>query len=500
MRSKKALYNIISELILQIIIVLYGFVVPKIIISTFGSSVNGLISSITQFLGYIVLLESGFGPVVKAILYKPIAKKGKSEIANILKTAENFFRTIAIIFLGYIFILAFIYPLVVKNEFEYYYTLSLVIIISISTFAEYFFGMTYKLYLQAEQKNYVISIIQIIIYMLNIIAVVVLAKLNCSLHIIKLITGIVFVLRPIIQNLYVKKKYQLDIKNADSKYKISQKWDGLAQHIASVIHSNTDITILTFFCSLTEVSVYSVYYLVVKGMRSIIQAFTSGIDALFGNMMANEEKANLSKKFDFYEIIYFIIAAILYTSTLMLIVPFVTVYTKGITDANYIRYGFGYLIVISEYIWAIRLPYSTITFAAGHFKETRNGAWVEVLTNIIISIILVHKYGIIGVAIGTIVAMTIRTIEFVYHANKFILKRSVLDSLKKIILVIIETVIVMVIIHFIPLYENVSYIFWLMNAIIIVVISCIVIIGISFIFYHETVKEIIQIIKKQLKK
>ena len=75
MRKKKAIYNILSNLLLQIIIVIYGFIVPKVIITSFGSNVNGLISSITQFLAYITLLESGFGPVVKSLLYKPIAKQ-----------------------------------------------------------------------------------------------------------------------------------------------------------------------------------------------------------------------------------------------------------------------------------------------------------------------------------------------------------------------------------------------------------------------------------------
>ena len=82
MRSKKAVYNIISTLILQIITIIYGFIVPKIIITSFGSNVNGLVSSITQFLAYITLLESGVGPVIKASLYKPLANKDKQEISN----------------------------------------------------------------------------------------------------------------------------------------------------------------------------------------------------------------------------------------------------------------------------------------------------------------------------------------------------------------------------------------------------------------------------------
>lgn len=500
MRSKKAIYNIITNLILQFVTIIYGFIVPKIIITKFGSDTNGLISSITQFLGYITLLESGFGPVVKATLYKPIANKDKKTIANILKSSEKFFRIISYIFIGYIVVLSFVYPLIVNSSFSYIYTLSLIIIISISTFAEYYFGMTYRLYLQAEQKNYIISIIQIITYILSVITIVILVKLNCSIHVIKLISGLIFIIRPMFQNLYVKKKYNINFDDVDNNYKIENKWDGLVQHIASVIHHNTDITILTFFCKISEVSVYSVYNLINSGVKNIIQAFTSGIEATFGDILVTEENDKLNNKFNIYEDFYLTITTIIYTCTMLLIVPFISVYTKGITDANYIRYTFGYLIVISEYICMIRLPYINLSYAAGHFKETRKGAWVEAITNLVISIILVFKYGIIGVAIGTIVAMLIRTCEFIYHANKYILNRSIFISVTKVILALLETIVVVFISKNITMLENISYINWIINAIIIGLISSVVVLLINTIFYKNEFKSIFLIIKNMFKK
>lgn len=491
MRSKKAIYNITTNLILQLVIVVYGFIIPKIIIQSFGSSVNGLVSSITQFLAYITLLESGVGPVVKAALYKPIAKKDNKGICNILKSSEKFFKTISYIFIAYLIILAIVYPLLVTKEFGYLFTFSLVIIISISTFAEYYFGMTYRLFLQADQKTYVISIIQIITYLLSIISIVMMAKLDFSIHLIKLISGLIFVGRPLFQNMYVKKKYKINFKDADNNYKLKQKWDGLAQHIAAVIHSNTDVTILTIFSSLTEVSVYTIYMLVLKGINSLIQAFTGGIDASFGDMIAKNEHDNLNKKYNMYETIYLTITSIFYICSLVLIVPFIKVYTKGIIDANYIRPLFGFLITISEFMWAIRLPYNSITLAAGHFKETRKGAWVEAIINIIISVILVSKYGIIGVAIGTFIAMLIRTIEFVYHTNKYILKRNIFISIKKILLCAIETTLVLFIIHFIPNVSGDTYISWGLYGIIVFAITVIITLTINFILYNKDFKQLL---------
>ena len=498
MRSKKALYNIMSNLVLQGVIILYGFVVPKIIIEFFGSDINGLISSVTQFLAYITLLESGFGPVVKATLYKPIAKKDMNTIASILKTSEKFFRRIALIFVLYIIILCFIFPLIAKADFDAIFTVSLVIIIGISTFAEYYFGMTYRIFLQAKQKTYIISIIQTITYVLSTIVVAIMAFSGCSVLMIKLISGLIFIARPLMQNVYVKKKYKINLLTASDNYPIRQKWDGLAQHIAAVIHNNTDVTVLTFFTNLAEVSVYSVYYLVVSSVKRVVQSLVIGVDASFGDMIAKKEEENLRMKFSSYELIFLILISIVFSCVFLLITPFVQLYTKGVTDADYIRPLFGYLIVASEFLWAMRAPYSSLTLAAGHFKQTRKGAWIEAAVNIVLSVLLVFNYGLIGVAIGTIVAMLIRTVEFVYHANKYILKRSVWASVGKIMVATITSLATIIIIHFMHLAVPSEYMTWIINALIVLFISSIVAFVLFLVCYKKELIRILKRIKKML--
>jgi len=500
MRSKRAIYNVLSSLMLQIVVLISGFIIPKLIIKTYGSNVNGLVTSITQFLAYISLLESGIGPVIKASLNKVIANKDKKGIANVLKSGEKFFRVIAIIFIFYLIILSIVYPFGVINEFNYFYTLSLILIIAISTFFEYFFGMTYKLFLQANQRNYVFSIIQIGIYILNVIFVVIFIKLGFNIQIVKLVSSFIFVLRPIIQYIYVKKKFPIDLKSADKNYKLEQKWDGLAQHIAAVVHGNTDVMILTFLSSLKEVSVYSVYNLIVKGIKSIIQSFSIGIDDAFGDMIAKGEKKLLNKNFNVYELYNYTLSTIVYTCALILIVPFVGVYTSDIYDANYIRPLFATLIVLSEFVWSIRLPYSSITLAAGHFKETKKGAVVEALVNIILSVILVIKFKIVGVAIGTLIAMIIRTIEFLYHTNKYILERNLFISIKKIFVTVFEVIIICILAKYIKLFEVNSYFDWFIYAIIIFTLASVVVIIINSLVYKNETKDLIEKIKSSIKR
>ena len=217
-------------------------------------------------------------------------------------------------------------------------------------------------------------------------------------------------------------------------------------------------------------------------------------------MIAKTEKDNLNNKFSMYEVLYNSISTIAFSCAIVLIVPFISVYVKGVTDANYIRYAFGVLLVISEFIWAIRLPYSSITLAAGHFKETRLGAWIECISNIVISVILVSKFGLIGVTIGTIVAMTIRTIEFVYHTNKYILERPVFVSFKKIIIIIIETILVIYLCKYLPYLYNLNYINWIVNAIMTLVVSSIVVLTINIIFYKSEFNKLSDMIKNILRR
>ena len=481
-RKKRMKLNVVFNIVLKLVTLFYGFLMAKIIIYKYGSETNGLVSSITNFLAYIALLESGFGPVIKSILYKPIAKNDSETIKRILASAESFFKKISYIFIIYVAGLAIFYPLLVNKECDFVATSALVIILAISVFSEYYFGMTYEMFLQAEQKNYVVSLIKIVAYVTNIILVLVMAKLGASIYVLELACGVVFVVKSIAQKMYVRKRYGI-ITRPHEKYEIKQKWDGLAQHIAFAIHSNTDIVVLTLFSTLSEVSVYAVYYLAVKGVKSIAEAFITGVDATFGDLLARGK--DIKKKFAKYETLYFTVSTICFATLFVMITPFVSVYTRTITDADYIRTTFGYLIVISEFVWAVRQPYNALVKVTGRFKETRKMAWAECIINVVLSVALVWNFGLVGVAIGTLVAMTARAVELIYHSNKYILKRSVKVSCKKIALVIVETILIVVVANLLPMLDNTNYFNLAINAAMVMAVAAVITTSLNFLLMRE---------------
>ena len=493
--------NTIASLLLQYVTVICGFIVPRIIIGTYGSEVNGLASSITQFLGYITLFESGVAGVVRAALYKPLADNDIGKISGIVKATENFFRKIALIFVGYMLVLSGLFPVLVNNSFDWLFTAALVAIIGLSTFAQYYFGMTYTVLTQADQRRYVTATLQIFTIIFNAVLVVVFAKLGASVHVLKLGTAAVYILRPIILNMYVRRKYKLDKNAVPDTQAIKQRWDGLGHHIAYFVNLNADVVILTLFSkissafSIAEVSVYTVYHAVVYGIVSITSSVSSGMEAGFGNMIARNEKENLNKKFGLYEFISYTIITVMFTCAGILILPFVRVYTNGISDVNYIRPAFAYIIVLAYAAYAIRSPYNILTLAAGHYRQTRNGAFAEAAINVGVSVIGVYFFGIVGVAFGTLCAMTFRTVQYAWYLSKNILERKLTVFVKRVVTALMASALSVLTVNLLFDFAVDSYFRWLILAIETAVTTVIITLLISFVFSKKELFETVKYVK-----
>lgn len=499
MRTKNAFYNIISSLVLELVYVLFGFIIPIIYIKNYGSNAYGLITSITEFLGYISLLESGVGPVLKTALYGPISKKNKPEIEGLLCGANSFFNKITIIFIAYILMLCVFNQNIFGSSFSSVLTISLIVIISLSKIFEYLLGMTYRIYLQANQKSYIVSIVQIITYIIVICLTIIMVKLKFDLLMVKLITSVLFIIKPIILKIIVEKKFNIKYSRQTSKINLKNKWDGMGQHVAWVVNSKTDYIILTFFSTLVNIAIYNVYSLVTTGVQSMIRCFSNGIDAAFGNMIAKKENEKLIKNFTNYEIVYHSVATIAFICTLLLINPFISIYTKNISDANYLNIKFGVISSIVGFIYILRAPYLNLIYSSNHFKQMNKICWLESFINLALSIVLVIKIGLIGVIIATLVATTIRTSYSIVYANKKLLCKKRISDYKIFFIDLIELVTCVVIFYNFIYFKAVTYFNWLFIALIVAVSSSIIVLGINSIVYQKNIHEIFSVFRKVIK-
>lgn len=496
MKKKITLINTISSILLQCVTIISGFIIPRLLLETFGSEVNGLVSSLTQFLKYMDLFEGGLSSVILACLYRPLSEKDNEKTSSIVSAADKFYKKLSLFFVAYTVILAIIYPIVVKTEFSFGYISSLTLILSINLFCQYCFSISWRTLLRADKKVYYISFVQIVVIVLNTIGVAIGIKIFPNIHIIKIITTIIYLLQPILFNWYIKKQYKINIKSDPDKEALSQRWNGFGINIAFFIHNNTDVVVLSLLSDLKNVSVYSVYYLVTSGLKSLITSISAGIQPTLGHVYVSKDKEKLNNIFEAYELIIYFATFFLFIVGGLCIVPFVELYTKGISDANYFQPILGWTMILAEFMFCIREPYVNMAYCANRFKEVSKYAYIESAINILLSIILVIKFGIIGVAIGTLVAMTYRTICHIIYLKRNILKRNIIHTIKIFVIFCIPSFIIIILSNLFLEFNDVSVISWVIFATKNAILAMIFYVITLFIFYKKKLKEIIKIIKR----
>lgn len=499
MRQKRLLYNTVSSLIFQLTTIICGFILPRLILNAFGSEVNGLVNSITQFLGVISFLELGVGAVVQSALYKPLAEKKQEDVSKIIASANKFFTRLGQILLIYVIALVIVYPQFAGKNFGFVYTATLIVAISISSFAQYFFGIVNRLLLTADQRGYIQYNAQTLAVVCNTAACFVLIRVGCSIQIVKLTTSLIYLLQPFLIYLYVRHHYSIDRKIKYIKEPIPQKWNGIAQHVAAVILDGTDTIVLTLFATLSDVSIYSVYFLVVKGVKQLFMSMTNGITSLIGELWAKQELKELNKTFSWTEWVIHTGTTFVFGLTAILIVPFVKVYTLGIHDANYIQPLFAALIVAANAGHCLRLPYNIIILAAGHYKQTQNNYIIAAILNIVVSVVTVKAWGLIGVAIGTLVAMGYQTVWMAVYDSKNLIKWPLRNFAKQIFVDGLTVIIGFFTTRMIAMPEA-TYIEWVFLAVKTAFIWVVIVGVLNMVFYRDKMQSMIHKICVKVKR
>ena len=489
-RSQKALVSTMVAFILEIVNIVSALVVPRTIMAAFGSEANGLLGSIAQFLGYISLLQMGVGGVTRAALYKPLALGDSQQISRVVKAMDQFFAKIGYFSIAYTVILAIVYPYLGNSSFDFSYTASMVGIIALGTIAQYLWGFTYRNLLIADQRGYISSLVTIATTIMNMLVTIVMVHLGASLHVIKLVAATVFVIQPLVLRRICIHHYGIDRNAEPDNVAIKQRWNGFLHSFADFVHRKTDIFILTIAATLKDVSVYSVYSVITNGLNAIIAMVTGPFMSAMGNMLARKEENVVKDTMRIYLFLTHYVSTVIFSVAILMILPFVQIYTKGIQDAEYIQGTFAVLLLMAEMLACLKQPYGSLIGAAGHYKQTRLGPSLEALTNLFISLILVSKYRLVGVAAGTLVGMIVGTIYSVWYVKHNIICMDYKVSIKRYVISGLSIILIWWIGRRVSIpVENAFD--WIYKAVVSTVIAITIVSGIHLGFYREDMKKTI---------
>lgn len=502
MRTRKAFLNITMAAVCQIVTLICGLITPRLILSSFGSTYNGVINSATQFLGMISILTLGITGATRVALYKTLGNGDALGTSRIMKATKRYMRKVALCLIAYAALLCLIYPYISHNDLNKTENALLIAVVSIGVFAQYFFGISNHTLLQADQASYIVYALDIGKTIANLAVVALLIKLGRSIYEVKLGSSLVFLITPAIMNAYVRRRYKLTNDCEPDETGIKERGAVAFHSVANLVHNNVDLVLLTLFADAKLISVYTVYYLVVGKIKQLTQVVTSGIEAAFGNMWARGEYKTLKKNFRAYEYVMFTFTAVVFTCVGLLILPFISNYTYGVTDIDYIRPALAVLITFAEAFHCVRQPYLTLVQATGFYKETKNGAMFEALINLAISLILINVIGIEGVIIGTLAANLFRTAQYALFVSKTVIHRSILEVVMRTVWLFATSAAIVAV--SLPLLHLISFPSgwggWILMGFTVFCMACVVTFVSSLIFYRSDLSFVFGILKRMFRR
>jgi len=486
-RTGKFIKNSLGQFMYQAILMVTGFILPRVMLTYYGSQINGLVSSIGQFVSYFSLVEAGLSAATVYSLYKPLAEDNHEKISSIVCAARNFYRQSGYIFFALVAILAIVYPYVISPvaDLTTLQISALVFVCSASGVLDFFILSKYRALFTADQKSYVISIAMMSATISNVVIITGLAMAGQSILITKAAALLSILIKAVILVAYARNNYSYINYNAvPEKQALNKRWDALFQQLLSTVQLGAPTVILTVITGdLALVSVYAIYNMIASGIDSLLSIFVSGLAASFGEVIAKKETETLKNAYKQFETAYYLLISVVYTVAFIMIRPFVQIYTNGITDADYLVPAYAVLFIMNGFFYNLKTPQGMLVLSAGLYKETRYRALTQGMIVVVVGCLLAQPFGIVGVLIGLILSNVYRCIDLLFFIPKNVTGVSPVYTLKH-WLVMLSMVVGGILVAQTNIVQANNYIQWAGKAVVITLIAgCVAVVLFAIIDY-----------------
>ncbi|MBP1889151.1 O-antigen/teichoic acid export membrane protein [Clostridium moniliforme] len=362
-----------------------------------------------SLIGFLNVAELGVGAAVGYSLYEPLSKKNYKKVNDIMILFKYYYKNITKIILILGSFLSIFLPFLIKGQVNiklaYLYYFLYLINCSIS----YLF--TYKQTLIiADQKQYKIA------YYLNITKIIRMIVQCIVIYITE--SFLDWILLEISFNVLgmalANKKINLEYKNSinyksnksikiikKENFKIGKNISNVFFHkIAGFVVCQTDAILISIFSTLKETGIYTNYIMIINALSGLLGNVIGSVMPGIGNLIAEESKERSYKIFRKLYLLDNLLAGFFSFGVYKLINKFIIFWVgKEYLFPKYIIF----VLVINLYIQISR---GTVD----RFKDGFGIYWdvvapiIESILNLIFSIILAWKSGIVGIFIGTIIS------------------------------------------------------------------------------------------------
>lgn len=420
-RSRAFISNTLATALYQITLIASGLIIPRFIIAQYGSESNGLVTSLTQFVSTFTLVEAGISAAAVFALYKPLSDRAWPAVSGVVSAARRFYNSTGLIFVGLVLLLAAGYPFLVRGiELAWWQIGILVFALGASGFLDFFTLSKYRALLTADMKTWVIQFASTLYLVLNTFVIALFSTLGAHIVVVFAVAVLPTFVRAGLLMLYCRRTYpEVDYYADATNVTLHQRWDALFLQLQAALQQGAPVIIATLVLDdLTAVSVFSIYMLVYMGCQRLANIVGTGLQAVFGDVMVKNETQTLKRSYREYELIVHGLTAVICGVAFAQIIPFMHLYTRGITTDSYVYPVLGALVTMNIFFYQVKTPQGLMVISAGHFKQTRWRTAIQSVILVVASIVLGLFFGFYGVIGGVILSNLYRTVDLFYYVSR----------------------------------------------------------------------------------
>lgn len=388
MRTKLVAKNTIFSFISEVVLLVFGMIMPRLIILKYGSDVNGLTSTVNQILSILNLLQAGAVGASIYAMFKPVAEGDKETVGRIMYSSRQYFRKLGMIFLCILVVISPVVAFLKMGQcFQFWEIAISMLILGVNGSFYFFFVAWYDILFSSYQERFWLSIggiFEKLTYYGLLFAI-----LNSSLSFMWMYVAVL--IGNIIKILYLwlvyRKKYKDRVLEYSGKepYVIKNKGFLLAVQISTQSVDASPVIILTALFDFNLVSVFAVYNLVLNMEKMVINTVQYSFSASLGNLIAAENDKRVADVFDLIELVCTLLGMWMSICTAVMLSSFIVLYTSGINDVEYYRPMLTAGIVLFGVCFSFYAPYAQLTNGYGLFKATYLQSVICGVVSIVIS-------------------------------------------------------------------------------------------------------------------
>lgn len=410
-RTRKSILNAEVGLLFYFLSLFVAFFSRKVFLANLGADFIGLTGTLLSILSFLNLSELGIGLSVSYFLFKPLADNDQIKINEIISLLGFLYKRIGQFIMSIGIVISLFFPLMFRESemslgivyFAFYSFLA-------SNIIGYFINYRQTL-LSADQKMYVVSIYSQSFNFLKSIIQILLAIYYKNLYIWVAVEFAASWVQCGVLNWKINKEYPwLKTDKSQGKKLLKDYPDVIKKTKQIVIHqlkdfllTKSDEIMIFAFVSLKMVAYYGNYVMIISKLSTLFLTFFSGMTAGVGNLVAEGNKPHIMNIFWQLSSAKYLTAGILVFSLSFLINPFICWW---LGPEYQLSWFIVLLFMLNLYIMQTRPIVDMFNHSYGLYGDVW-AAWTEGIINIIVTISIAFKWGIIGILMGKIVSLIV---------------------------------------------------------------------------------------------